>query len=131
MNCLPQEDRQRLLNALHWWRRACMEEERHTLFLFQWFAIEALSGLSFVASSMPKKMGRKYPKVQAKISHLIVTLSKLWSASECSDRYDLRCRVAHGDMIISPQEEEKISGLIDQMHTAIEGILHRILRGEY
>jgi hypothetical protein len=126
---LPGDDRRRFLNSLHWWRRGHMEEEAHTKFLFFWFAIEALTGMSFVVNSLPKNSQRR-PTVASKIAYLLSTRIKVWSATECKERYDLRSRLAHGDIIVTAQEEDAMNEHIHHLQNAINAVVHWIITGE-
>lgn len=117
---LSDEDARRLRVALHWWRRACMEPERHTLFAFQWFALEALAAMSFSAASKPPST--------SKVQHLLVNTTGLWSAEQFQSRYRLRCAVAHGDTDITPVDEVELEPMIRAQHFTVENIVHGIIR---
>lgn len=45
---LPEKDRERLMNALRWRRKAAAQEDIVIQFLFFWFSIEALAQMTFV-----------------------------------------------------------------------------------
>jgi hypothetical protein len=140
---LSEEDARHLRDAIRWWRRGCMETEPHIHFLFLWFALEALSGMSFV-TVQPKKPRCKGcgaeltcpcgadqtepNKVTA--SDMLVGTLGLWSKKQYKELYGLRCRVAHGNTGISPAEEETISETIFPLHQTVQGIIHGIIRNE-
>jgi hypothetical protein len=124
------EDARLIRNAVHWWSRANMAEEPHTIFLYHWFAIEAFASLSLVERTAPRKPGKK-PSVSAKIAHLLATITKVWSKNECRTRYDLRCGVAHGDLIITPTEERAMNEQIPQLQDAVNAVLNHLMPGVY
>jgi hypothetical protein len=120
---LSAEDAHCLRVALHWWRRSRMESERHTLFMFQWFALDALAAMSFSFPSKPGGMN--------KAQHLLVNTTRLWSTEEFQLCYGSRCAIAHGDTEITPMNEVELEPKIQVQHSAIETIIYAIIQKVY
>jgi hypothetical protein len=141
---LSENDTRRLQNALRWWRRGCMEKEANVHFLFLWFALEALSGMSFVrftdkrprCKSCQRELtclcgaDQNDPK-KVRARDLLVETTGMWSNKEYRERWALRCQVMHGTIGISPTEEQAINEVIWPLHQTVEKIIHGLAKGEY
>jgi hypothetical protein len=117
------DDAHRMWVALHWRRRASMEQQPATQFLFFWLALDALASMSFSNSTRPGD--------RSKIIHLLAHTEPIWSDAAARNHYRFRCDVVHGDCVISPKEEAEMQAVIPDLHGAAERIVHKIIRGEY
>jgi hypothetical protein len=121
LETLSDADCQQIRLAFHWWRRACMQQETHSQFLFLWFALEALARMSFSSASRPAN--------KIKVIHLLAHVTNIWSEQETGDRYGLRCDIAHGDINISFDTEMEIDQQIRPMQEAVQTIVQGIING--
>lgn len=142
---LTEKNRKHFLNAIRWRRKGAFSNESDVQFLFFWFAIEALSQMSFVQATNRehKCIECKKPLVctcgvkqsgettAARIQGLLVDTTGLWSKKECQNGYRLRSKVAHGNIGISPEEEKDIERTIPKLNDAIHELILKIFNYYY
>lgn len=144
IEALSSTDFQHLRNVFRWWRKAGTSHEVDIQYLFCWFAIEALSQMSFVEVKPKKRQCVKCQRTvkcdcgaeqtylpEVRVLQLLVDTAGVISKRECRRLYDLRSRVAHGSISVLPDEEKVLAEAIPVLNEALRVVALRVVNGEY
>jgi len=140
---IPEMDRTYLYTALHWWRKAGTQQEPEIQFLFLWFAIEALSYMSFVNIKAEElkcnrcnrplrcSCGAEQSRIPDVRYKYLLNLTGVMAKKECNKYYRLRSKVVHGVIGILPDEEKQIKECIPKLNESLRLIIEGILNNKW